>query len=200
MSGDMRAAGLPAARSALLVMDVQHGIAERGDNSEILGRLASATAAARASGMRVIFVKIGFRDGYPEISRDNPMFSRIVRSGGFIEGRTSEIHPAVAPRPGDIVITKRRVSAFASTDLDAVLRVNGIDSLVLSGMSTSGVVLSTMRAAADLDFDLTVLSDGCADNDTECHRVLMERIFPRQASVVTVEQWIAALGGSGETG
>jgi nicotinamidase-related amidase len=150
--------------------------------------------------MRVIFVKIGFRDGYPEISRDNPMFSRIVRSGGFIEGRTSEIHPAVAPRPGDIVITKRRVSAFASTDLDAVLRVNGIDSLVLSGMSTSGVVLSTMRAAADLDFDLTVLSDGCADNDTECHRVLMERIFPRQASVVTVEQWIAALGGSGETG
>jgi nicotinamidase-related amidase len=146
-------------------MDVQHGIAERADNSEILGRLASVTAAARASGMRVVFVKIGFRDGYPEISRDNPVFSRIEKSGGFIEGRTSEIHPAVAPQPGDIVITKRRVSAFASTDLDAVLRVNGIDSLFLSGMSTSGVVLSTMRAAADLDFDLTVLSDGCADNE-----------------------------------
>ena len=182
-----------ADRTALLIMDVQYGIAERGGNPALLGRLDAAARAARGSGVRVIYVKIGFRAGYPEMSRSNPIFARIAKSGGFLEGSSSEIHTAVEPQPDDVVVTKRRVSAFASTDLDAILRVNRIDRLVLSGISTSGVVLSTVRAAADLDFELTVLSDGCADHDTESHGVLMDRIFPRQAEVVTIDEWIARL-------
>jgi nicotinamidase-related amidase len=98
----------------------------------------------------------------------------------------------VAPEPDDVLVTKRRVSAFAGSDLDMVLRANDIDHLVLTGIATSGVVLSTLRQAADLDFTLTVLSDGCLDNDPEVHRVLTEKVFPMQAEVTTVADWVAA--------
>ncbi|HEY8745038.1 MAG TPA: isochorismatase family protein, partial [Chloroflexota bacterium] len=83
-----------------------------------------------------------------------------------------------------------RVSAFAGSDLDLILRAGTIDTMVLCGIATSGVVLSTLRQAADLDYRLVVLADGCLDSDAEVHRVLMEKIFPRQADVLTVEQWI----------
>ena len=93
-------------------------------------------------------------------------------------------------------MTKRRVSAFAGSDLDVVLRAGGIEELVLCGIATSGVVLSTLRQAADLDYRLTVLRDACADADAEVHRVLSEKVFPRQADVVDVADWAAGLGGA----
>jgi nicotinamidase-related amidase len=92
------------------------------------------------------------------------------------------------------VITKKRVSAFAGSDLDLVLRSGGIEHLVLTGVATSGVVLSTLRQAADLDFRITVLADGCADSDEEVHRVLTEKVFPRQAEVLTIDEWTRSLG------
>ncbi|MGA2469241.1 MAG: isochorismatase family cysteine hydrolase [Solirubrobacteraceae bacterium] len=184
---------MDAERTAMLVMDVQPEIVERLGDSELVGRVAQAAAAARAAGVRVIFVKVGFREGYPEISPRSATFSRIAELGGFVEGVSSDVHPAVAPRPGEVVVTKRRVSAFAGSDLDVVLRAGGIQSLVLSGIATSGVVLSTLRQAADLDFSLTVLSDGCSDADEEVHRVLCEKVFPRQAQVLTVAAWIKSL-------
>jgi nicotinamidase-related amidase len=184
---------MDARRTALLIMDIQPGIVERLGDADLVERLAGAAAAARAAGVRVIFIKVGFRDGYPELKPDSPLRSRVAELGGLIEGISSEVHPAVAPQPGDIVITKRRVSAFGGTDLEVVLRANGIQALVLSGLATSGVVLSTLRQAADLDFSLTVLSDGCGDADDEVHRVLCEKVFPRQAQVQTVAAWIETL-------
>ncbi|WP_279582549.1 cysteine hydrolase family protein [Fodinicola feengrottensis] len=104
------------------------------------------------------------------------------------------IDQSVAPRPGEIVVTKKRVSAFTGSDLEVVLRSAGIEHLVLTGIATSGVVLSTLRQAADLDYQLTVLSDGCFDPDPEVHQVLVGKVFPRQAEVTTVDDWIAAAG------
>jgi nicotinamidase-related amidase len=184
---------MDAERTALLIMDVQPEIVERLGDSGLIERLAQAAAAARDAGVRVIFVKVGFREGYPEISPRSAMFSRITELGGFVEGISSEVHPAIAIRPGDVVVTKRRVSAFAGSDLDVVLRAGGIEALVLTGIATSGVVLSTLRQAADLDFSLMVLSDGCSDADDEVHRVLCEKVFPRQAQVLTVAAWVNAL-------
>jgi nicotinamidase-related amidase len=117
----------------------------------------------------------------------------VAESGGFVEGSSSEIHPALAVEPDDIVVTKRRVSAFAGSDLDVVLRAGGIEALVLCGIATSGVVLSTLRQAADLDFSLSVLADACIDADEEVHRVLCEKVFPRQSEVLTVEEWVDTL-------
>jgi len=184
------------ANTALLVMDVQEGIVGRFvDDTAYLPRLRRAVDAARAAGMPVVYVRVAFRDGHPEVSPRNKSFSNAVRSTAFTDAEpATAVHREVAPVPGDVVVTKRRVSAFTGSDLEVVLRSADVDHLVLTGIATSGVVLSTLRQAADLDYRLTVLSDGCLDGDPEVHRVLVEKVFPRQADVHTVDAWISQLG------
>lgn len=184
---------MPDNRTALLVMDFQEGIVERFGDTAVLQRVARAIAAARAVGLRVIYVKVDFRPGFPEISPRNRAFSQAAGSG-FL-GDKARIHPDVAPEAGDVEVTKRRVSAFTGSDLEVVLRASEIGQLVLAGVSTSGVVLSTLREAADRDFELVVLSDACADPDPEVHRLLLEKLFPRQADVLDVETWARSLSG-----
>jgi|SRR5579872_2682341 len=182
--------------TALLVMDMQNGIVERfaERSRSLIAAVSSALAAARQRHVPVIYVRVAFRDGAPEISPRNRSFSAIAHRDAMSEvALATQVHPGVAPVPGDATVVKRRVSAFTGSDLDVVLRAQGIDSLVLTGISTSGVVLSTTREAADRDFELTILSDGCADLDDEVHRVLMEKVLPRQAAIMTTEEWIAQL-------
>ena len=145
--------------------------------------------------MPVVFVRVAFRPGMPEVSPRNKAFGGIRASAAadaFADPDATAIDPRVAPADDEVVVTKRRVSAFAGSDLDVVLRAGGIEELVLCGIATSGVVLSTLRQAADLDYRLTVLRDACADADAEVHRVLTEKVFPRQADVVDVAHWVAA--------
>jgi nicotinamidase-related amidase len=182
--------------SALLVMDVQNGIVEGVPDQAgpLLETLTGTLAAAREAGVPVVYVRVAFREGVPEASPRNKIFAGLAGRSGFSEtDHGTQIHPAVAPQPGEVVATKRRVSAFAGSDLDVILRARDVDSLVLSGISTSGVVLSTLRQAADLDFELTVLRDGCADRDPEVHRVLMDKVFPRQATVCSAADWVGSL-------
>ncbi|HET6810166.1 MAG TPA: isochorismatase family cysteine hydrolase [Acidimicrobiales bacterium] len=191
---------MPTTKTALLVMDVQAGIVERfaQGSEELLAALRRAIDAARAAGMPVIYVRVAFREGAPEVSPNNRAFSALAGASGFGDADpATQVHAAVAPEPADVVVVKKRVSAFAGSDLDVVLRSLAVDSLVLSGIATSGVVLSTLRQAADLDYRLTVLRDACADGDPEVHRVLMDKVFPRQAAVVTVDEWIGDAAGPG---
>jgi len=88
------------------------------------------------------------------------------------------------------------VSHLTLTDRDVVLRSLDVDELVLTGIATSGVVLSTLRYAADQDFQLAILRDACADGDPEVHRVLVEKVFPRQAEVLMTGDWIQRLARS----
>jgi nicotinamidase-related amidase len=181
------------ATAALLVMDVQNGVVDRlGERSEqFLATLAEIVATARAAEIRVVYVRVAFRQGAPEVSSRNQIFSAVTASGALGEREAAtQIHPAVAPQSGDVVVTKRRVSAFSGSDLAVVLRSLNVDSLVLTGIATSGVVLSTLREAADLDFRLTVIRDACADSDPEVHRVLMDKVFPRQSAVTSAQEWI----------
>jgi nicotinamidase-related amidase len=183
-------------KDALLVMDVQNGIVERFvEHAEsLLAELAETIAAARTSEVPVVYVRIAFRNGTPEVSARNKTFSARIGADAMSEtSAATQVHAAVAPRAGDIVVTKKRVSAFVGSDLDVVLRSLDIDSLVLTGIATSGVVLSTLRQAADLDYGLTVLQDCCADGDAEVHRVLLDKVFPRQASVLSAAEWRATL-------
>ncbi|MDH6119056.1 nicotinamidase-related amidase [Kitasatospora sp. GAS204A] len=183
------------ANSALLVMDVQRTIVDRFPAPEYLPRLAGAVEAARAAGIPVIYVVVGFRAGHPEISPRNKTFGALRLSGAFTDTDPgTQVSDEVAPKDGEPVVTKKRVSAFAGSDLALVLRAGGIEHLVLTGIATSGVVLSTLREAADLDFGLTVLADGCLDADPEVHRVLTEKVFPRQAEVLDIEAWVTSLG------
>lgn len=182
---------LDLARTALLVMDVQRGIVDRfGDGADaLLERLSNAITASRVAGIMVVYVRIAFREGAPEVSARNRSFATIAGMGGFgFDDEATQIHAAVTPQPGDPVVVKKRVSAFTGSDLEVLLRGRGIEALILTGIATSGVVLSTLREAADRDYRLLVLADCCLDGDAEVHRVLTETVFPRQAEVLTAEE------------
>lgn len=175
--------------SALLVMDIQRTtVGFIGDDQVFLNRIAEAIDTARRAEMKILFVRVRFREGYPEVSPHNRLFSRILAAGQFTEA-DMEMHPAIAIQPGDMVVTKLRASAFSGSDLEVLLRSQAINHLILCGIATSGVVLSTTLEAADKDYDLTVLSDCCADRDEEVQRVLMTKIFPRYAEVTPLKDW-----------
>jgi nicotinamidase-related amidase len=176
------------ARTALLVMDYQVAIVENlGDARQLLVRMAEAIAAARGRGVRIGYVRVGFDDADCEAIPDtNKTFAGMAAGRRFHhEAPGTAIHDAVAPQPGDIVVRKTRVGAFSTTDLDQKLRDRGIDTLILAGIATSGVVLSTVRDAADRDYRLYVLEDGTADHDREVHDLLTRKVFPRQAYVIS---------------
>jgi len=177
-------------------MDVQTGIVERvTDQADaLLVAVDRAVTAARAAAIPVVYVRVAFRLGAPEASRRNRAFARSAANPAMgVDHPATRIHAAVAPRTGDIEVVKKRVSAFAGSDLEVILRSLDARSLVLSGIATSGVVLSTLRQAADLDYELTVLRDACADADPEVHRVLLDKVFPRQADMVDTVDWVAGL-------
>ena len=185
--------------SALLVMDYQPGILGRvTDAGALVARAADAIATVRRAGGHVGYVRVAFTDDdLAAISPRNKMAAHIASAGAAMRADAPEtqVDSRIAPQTGDIVVRKSRVGAFSTTDLAAQLRERGITTLILAGVSTSGVVLSTVRDAADHDYRLLVLADACADFDDEVHRVLMERVFPRQADVIEVTDLAAALSG-----
>jgi nicotinamidase-related amidase len=187
-------------KTALLVMDVQNSIVARFSAANALQPLQSALRTAREHRLAVIFVRVAFRPGYPEVSPDNRAFSSIKERSGMLEtDEATQVWDGVRPAADEVVVIKRRVSAFTGSGLEVILRAQGIDHLILTGIATSGVVLSTLREAADRDFLLTVLSDACLDADPEVHRVLTEKVFPRQAQVLSVQEWQAALSRTAST-
>ena len=170
-------------RTALLVMDVQPGVIDRIDDKDAyLARAKSAVEHAHARGIRVIYVVVAFRPGAPEASERFRAYAPAL----------VDAQPVMTPAEGDVVVAKKRISAFAGSDLEVLLRANDLRHLVLCGIATSGVVLSTLCEAGDKDYTLTVLSDLCADLDSEVHRVLLEKVFARRANVVTTADWLAS--------
>jgi nicotinamidase-related amidase len=177
--------------TAVLVMDYQAEVLVMlGDKAKpVFERARTVVAAARAAKLPIIYVVVGFRAGYPEVSPKNASFSMIATGGKFLVTTPpgANIVDDVKPEPGDPIVVKHRVSAFHGTDLDMILRAKGIDTLVLLGISTSGVVLSTVRHAADADYGVVVVKDCCLDGDDEVHRVLTEKVFARHKVITASE-------------
>jgi nicotinamidase-related amidase len=176
-----------ASVGALLVMDLQPSVLSLygGDASKLLSNTEQSIGVARSMGLRVIFVRVAFRIGHSEVSGRNKMFSGLIGTEFLVDGSPgSEIDPKIKPDVTDVIVTKHRVSAFYETDLDQVLRAQGIERLCLAGYATSGVVLSTVRDAADRDYKIMILGNCVADNNPSLQRTLLENVFPSQATVV----------------
>jgi nicotinamidase-related amidase len=179
-------------------MDCQTGIVSiytREDERAFLTRAKSVLQYARASGMTVIHVQVRFRPGLPEVSSRNALFGPIKSSDQhqrLFQDALGTIPDAIAPHEEEVVITKHRVNAFAGTDLAMILRAKEIDTLVLFGIATSGVVLSTLLHASDADYRLAVINDCCADLDAHLHECLVQRLFPTRGFVLSAEDFIAA--------
>ena len=177
--------------TALLVMDMQMGILQNFNATNTLVKSVSkAINYARNKKIPVIYIRVGFRQGAPELSTNNKIFSAGNRNYAATDmDAFMKIHPDIIPQADEMVVTKKRISAFTGSDLEVVLRSKNIRHIILTGISTSGVVLSTVREAANKDYRITVLADGCGDRDEEVHRVLTTKIFPRQADVLTIDGW-----------
>ncbi|KAI1345172.1 isochorismatase family protein [Xylariaceae sp. FL0016] len=190
------------ANTALLVLDVQNGIFERMtqatgtfDQSSYFSRLAHAITSARSAGHPIIHVTTAFRSAYPDVSMRNPSFSRFRVAGFFKETDPAvAIHADFPVAETDIQVKKRRVSAWHATELDLICRSSDISKLVIAGFATSGAVLSTVRTAADLDYEIMVLEDLCSDPMPEVHEMLMTKVFPKQGEVMNSEEWLTLVG------
>lgn len=190
MSTDQQAPIDPS-RTALLVMDYQNGIIGMIDNGdELLAITANLIRTFRDHGGAVGYVRVAFADGdWDGVPETSHMAKRVKGYGDafHVDSPNTQIPAEIAPQDGDIVVIKKRVGPFGTTDLDEQLRERGIDTLVLAGVSTSGVVLSTVRDAHDRDYRVLVVADACADPDQEVHDFLTGRIFPNQVEVTDAD-------------
>ena len=173
---------------ALLIMDYQPAVLDLvSDGDKLMGHANEAIDVARRHGITVGFVRIAFEDDdYAIVPATNTSFAAVAAARQLhVSSAAMALHPDLAVRPGDIVVRKTRVGAFSTTNLDEQLTNLGVTTLILAGLTTSGVVLSTVRDAADRDYRLILLSDCISDPRQEAHAVLMEQVFPRQADIIT---------------
>ena len=180
-------------KTALIIGDLQRGITGAFPFTRpVLPPLTELLPRARAAGVLVVFVHIAFRPNRADLPSDNPLFATFFEARDiFHEGMPgTEIDLPVQAE--DVVVLKRRASAFAGTDLDLVLRARAVDTLAVAGVATSAMVAATCYDAADRGYRVTVLRDGCADSDPTVHDFFMDKVFPGRAhEVVTCARWLA---------
>jgi len=188
---------LDPARTALLIADfygqfmgsLPHAVAR-----DCIGKTVAVREAARCSGMLVCYSATVFRPGYPEVSERNKIFSQRKASGQpAVSEPVALIHDALKPAENEPVVGKHRVNAFFGTDLGVLLSARDVNTLLMLGYATSGVILSTTRFAADADYRIVIVEDCCADTDPHVHDFLCTKIFPRQAEVVQSADVVRAL-------
>lgn len=180
-------------KTALVIGDLQRGITGAyAFARQVVPPLNELLPRARAAGVLVVFVRIAFRTNRADLPPGSALFSAFFDAGdSFHEGSTgTEIDFPVHDE--DVVVTKRRASAFAGTDLELVLRARGVDTLAIAGVATSAMVAATCYDAADRGYRVTVLRDGCADSDASVHDLFIDKVFPsRGHEVVSCADWLA---------
>lgn len=197
------------AQSMLLVLDMINDLVHadgpnggpKGYGPELarrgtLGHAATAVAKARAAAVPVGYVRVGFSPGYPECPPRSPMFQGAKKAGLFKLGTWgTEVHPDLAPMPGDADIVKHRVSPFYATSLETVLRARDVRKLILLGVSTSGAVLSAAKEGHDRDYEIIIVEDACCALPAAQHDAVIEQVR-RFAAIVTADALVFDSSGS----
>lgn len=181
--------------TALLLMDLQRAHLSHVPDA-YLPHAVQALRTARAAGVPVIHVALRLRDGHTDAHPRNKTFGALPHHLFTADDPGAAIHPDVAPAADEIVVHKNRVSAFAGNNLHQILTAQNIGHVVLAGIATGGIVLSTALQAADLDYEVTVLSDACADPDPTLHDTILTGLLARRGTVSTVEEWGRGLGAA----
>lgn len=176
-------------KSVYLVLDMQNDLVHKdGLNGEsplgeqvakrnIVNKTAQAIAKARAAGVQVIFVRVGFSSDYKECPNNSPIFSAAPNAGLFQLGTWgTQIHPDLRMNEKDVLLTKHRVSPFFGTQLELLLRTQNVRRIYCSGVSTQAVVQATARDGHDRDFEMVLLEDCCAAHSSEEHENSIQSI------------------------
>ncbi len=177
--------------TALIIGDVQQGITTSYPfTKQVVPPLAELLPRARAAGALVVFVHFAFRVNGADVPPGNALLETFYKAGDTFHEGSVGTENALPVANKDVVVLKRRASAFAGTDLDLVLRARGVSTLAIAGVATSAMVAATCYDAADRDYQVTVLRDGCADGDAAMHDFFMDTVFPsRGFEVVPCADW-----------
>ena len=177
--------------TALIIGDVQRGItAAYPFARQVVPPLTDLLPRARSAGVLVVFVHIAFRVNRADLPPGNALFSTFFEAGDIFHEGAAGTAIDLPVKDEDVVVLKRRASAFAGTDLDLVLRARAVDAVAIAGVATSAMVAATCYDAADRGYRVTVLRDGCGDGDPAVHDFFMDRVFPgRGFDVVPCAGW-----------
>jgi nicotinamidase-related amidase len=179
-------------KTALVLIDLQNGILGMTpaphSADKVVGNSVKLANAFRAKGAPVVYVRVDLND-FLKLPVDQPH----NMGDKPLPPVASEIAPSAGFQPGDILVTKRHWGAFAGTDLEQQLKSRGIDTVVLTGISTDVGVESTARQGTGLGFAFVLVEDACSAQSAEHHRFAFENIFPRLTRVRTTDEVLAAL-------
>ena len=188
--------------SALLIQDMQNDIVKSDrpvvpmGGIDLIANSLKLLNKAREVGMPVIYVQVIRRSDGKDAPRPALGASSAVGGPSLVEGTTgAEVVSELAPQAGDLVVSKHTTSPFNTTDIEVYLRRLGIDTLLLTGYSTTGVVEGSLRDARDKDYDCVVVRDCCAAGTLQEQDTCMDIVFPRMAWVADADEVIAAIQG-----
>ena len=178
--------------TALVAIDLQNALIGRSTAprpvAEVVKTNRRIAEALRARGGLVVWVRVDLNEVL-RLTVDQPSSF----AGQPMSPELSEIAPSAGLQDGDLLITKRHWGAFANTALEEQLRLRGIDTVVLTVVSTNWGVESTLRQGTGLGFAFVVAEDACSGGDGDEHRFAFEKTFPRLARVRTADEVIKAL-------
>jgi nicotinamidase-related amidase len=188
----MESLKLDAASTALILIDLQHGVVGRETApyaaSTVVEKGAALAKAFREKGATAVYVRVDLSD-FLDLPVDLPH-----GLPANLPAIASEIVPQAGVQPGDLIITKRHWGAFSGTELEDHLRKVGVKTVVIGGIATNVGVETTARNAAGLGFAVVTVEDACTDRDAAVHQTSFEKIFPRLGRVRKTAEVIEALG------
>jgi nicotinamidase-related amidase len=182
-------------RTALIIGDVQQGITRsHAFARHVVPPLTELLPGARSADALVVFAHFALRANRADLPPNNALFEGFYEAGDtFREGSSGSLIDLPILNE-DVVVLKRRASGFAGTDLDLVLRANAVNTVAIGGVATSAFVAATCYDAADRGYGITVLRDGCADDDQAIHDFFMDAVFPsRGFDVRQCSAWLEQL-------
>jgi nicotinamidase-related amidase len=179
-------------KTALVHIDLQNGIVGRNTApytaALVIENARKLSGAFRRYGAIVVYVRVDLND-FQQLPVDKPP----ALGNSPLPAELSEIAAAAGFEKGDLLITKRHWGAFAGTELESQLKARGVDTVVLTGISTNAGVESTARQGTGLGLAFVIVEDACSGQDAEHHRFAFEHVFPRLSRVRTTEEVLAAL-------
>ncbi len=133
------------------------------ERTGVLDQIGHCFDGARATGMKVIYTRVAFQPGYPDLIPNSPLLAMTAQHSCLVDGTPgAAIVDELAPQPGDVVITHTRITGFHSSSLDVLLRGSGIDTVIFVGVATNLSVEGTARIASDMGFRTVVVGDACS--------------------------------------
>ena len=179
-------------KTALVLIDLQNAIVGMNpvphSAAQVVENSKKLADAFRVQGAPVVYVRVDLND-FMKLPVDQPH----NLGDKPLPAAASEITPSAGFQHGDMLVTKRHWGAFTGTDLEQQLKSRGIDTVVLTGISTNAGVESTARQGTGLGFAFVLVEDACSSQNAEHHRFAFENIFPRLTRVRSTDEVLASL-------